>query len=194
MRPLTEAQPAPPAAGGGRETGRAEPPAAAAGLGAATPPLSPDRGRLGRRAGVDPRRLAPGPRRDRHGLPRAGVARPAGRRRRDASTRERSASISTAPSSSSGSRPRRRRSPSTPRNPAHDLAIGGDHVAFGSVASAPNVLRLTAGGGSATGPTTRTSSASLQMLNVVHFFAGYPVEPIDIHPSVRHLYADLRPA
>ena len=28
-----------------------------------------------------------------------------------------------------------------------------------------------------------------QMLNVVHFFAGYPVEPVDLHPSVRHLYA-----
>ena len=27
------------------------------------------------------------------------------------------------------------------------------------------------------------------MLDVVHFFAGYPVEPIDIHPSVRHLHA-----
>ncbi len=27
------------------------------------------------------------------------------------------------------------------------------------------------------------------MLNVVHFFAGYPVEPIDLHASIRHLDA-----
>ncbi len=27
------------------------------------------------------------------------------------------------------------------------------------------------------------------MLDVVHFFAGYPVEPVDIHASVRHLHA-----
>ena len=28
-----------------------------------------------------------------------------------------------------------------------------------------------------------------QVLNAVHTVAGYPVEPMDLHPSVRHLYA-----
>ena len=45
-------------------------------------------------------------------------------------------------------------------NPAHDLQIGGDWMAFGSVASAPNASTWTAAGGSAITPTTRTSSAS----------------------------------
>ena len=27
------------------------------------------------------------------------------------------------------------------------------------------------------------------MLNSIHFFGGYPVEPVDIHASVRHLHA-----
>src|SRR4029453_929597 len=28
-----------------------------------------------------------------------------------------------------------------------------------------------------------------QALNAVHFLAGYPVEPVDLHPGVRHLLA-----
>ena len=43
-------------------------------------------------------------------------------------------------------------------NPAHDLEIGGDWIAFGSVASRRTSTTSTAAGGSATAPTTRTSS------------------------------------
>ena len=75
------------------------------------------------------------------------------------------------------------------RNPEHDLLIGGDRLAFGSVASAPNVFDLD--GGRRVG--NRLDYQNLirlsQMLNVVHFVAGYPVEPIDLHPSIRHLDA-----
>ncbi len=75
------------------------------------------------------------------------------------------------------------------RNPAHNLHIGGSSVAFGSVASAPNVRGL--------GHDRRVGGADdfrnlvrlAQALNSVHFHGGYPVEPVDIHASVRHLHA-----
>ena len=37
--------------------------------------------------------------------------------------------------------------------------------------------------------TTRTSSGSGRRFDSIHFWGGYPVEPIDIHASVRHLDA-----
>jgi len=74
-------------------------------------------------------------------------------------------------------------------NPAHDLEIGGDWTAFGSVASAPNVADLDRGRRVGNREDYQNLIRLLQMLNPVHFFAGYPVEPIDIHASVRHLHA-----
>jgi trimethylamine---corrinoid protein Co-methyltransferase len=74
-------------------------------------------------------------------------------------------------------------------NPAHDLVIGGDWIAFGSVASAPNVNDLDRGRRVGNRADYQDLIRLSQMLDVVHFFAGYPVEPIDIHPSVRHLHA-----
>ncbi len=47
----------------------------------------------------------------------------------------------------------------------------------------------TAAAGRATIATTRTSSASGRRFDVIHFWGGYPVEPVDIHASVRHLDA-----
>ncbi len=74
-------------------------------------------------------------------------------------------------------------------NPERTLLFGGDHVAFTSVASAPNVSDLA--GGRRTG--TRLDHQGLvklaHSLNAVHLFGGYPVEPTDLHPSVRHLHA-----
>ncbi len=74
-------------------------------------------------------------------------------------------------------------------NPDHDLHIGGDWIAFGSVASAPNVADLDRGRRVGNRADYQDLIRLAQMLEVVHFFAGYPVEPIDIHPSVRHLHA-----
>ncbi len=75
------------------------------------------------------------------------------------------------------------------RDPAHDLRMGGDSIAFGAVASAPNV----SGRGRPRHPGTHEDFRGLvrlsQFLNAVHFHGGYPVEPIDLHPSVRHLHA-----
>jgi trimethylamine--corrinoid protein Co-methyltransferase len=74
-------------------------------------------------------------------------------------------------------------------NPEHDLQIGGDWTAFGSVASAPNVADLDHGRRVGNRADYQNLIRLGQMLNPVHFFAGYPVEPIDIHASIRHLDA-----
>ena len=75
------------------------------------------------------------------------------------------------------------------RNPDRTLRMGGPWVAFSAVASAPNVSDVA--GGRRTG--NRMDHANLvrlaQVLNTVHLLGGYPVEPTDIHPSVRHLHA-----
>jgi trimethylamine---corrinoid protein Co-methyltransferase len=75
------------------------------------------------------------------------------------------------------------------RNPARNLVIGGDHVAFCSVASAPNVADRDGG----RRPGNRRDYQNLlrlgQTLDAVHLWGGYPVEPADIHASVRHLDA-----
>jgi trimethylamine---corrinoid protein Co-methyltransferase len=74
------------------------------------------------------------------------------------------------------------------RNPAHTLTIGGNHLAFGSVASPPNIVGLDG----VRRPGDRAGFRHLvqlcQMLPIIHFVAGYPVEPVDLPPSVRHLH------
>ena len=75
------------------------------------------------------------------------------------------------------------------RNPARNLTIGGRHVAFGSVASAPNSFDRAGG----RRPGNRRDYQNFirlgQSFDSIHFWGGYPVEPIDIHASVRHLDA-----
>ncbi len=74
-------------------------------------------------------------------------------------------------------------------NPAHDLPVGGDAVLFTAVASAPNVADRA--GGRRAG--NRADFADLvrlsQRLTAIHLHGGYPVEPVDVHASVRHLHA-----
>jgi trimethylamine---corrinoid protein Co-methyltransferase len=74
-------------------------------------------------------------------------------------------------------------------NPDHALQIGGDWTAFGTVGSAPNVADLDRGRRIGNRADFQNLIRLGQMLNSVHFFGGYPVEPIDVHPGVRHLYA-----
>ncbi len=75
------------------------------------------------------------------------------------------------------------------RNPAHNIEIGGNYVSYGSVASAPNVYDMDRGRRVGNHEDYKNLLRLSQMLNTVHFIAGYPVEPIDIHASVRHLDA-----
>lgn len=75
------------------------------------------------------------------------------------------------------------------RNPERNLVMGGDAVTFTAVSSPPNVSDEA--GGRRVG--NRKDYQNLlrlgQTLNTVHMWGGYPVEPVDIHASVRHLDA-----
>jgi len=75
----------------------------------------------------------------------------------------------------------------TPRNPDRTITFGGRHFNFGQVASPPNVMDIDHG----RRPGTRTDFQNFiklaQSYNCIHFSCGYPVEPLDMHPSVRHL-------
>jgi trimethylamine--corrinoid protein Co-methyltransferase len=75
------------------------------------------------------------------------------------------------------------------RAPHRDVVIGGSWVTFSAVASAPNYVTLD--GERRTGDRVGYQDFLRlgQMLNSVHLFGGYPVEPIDLHPSIRHLEA-----
>ncbi len=74
-------------------------------------------------------------------------------------------------------------------NPAHDLLVGGDNVIFGSVASAPNVADRRGGRRTGNREDFRNLVRLAQCLNSVQTHGGYPVEPIDVHASIRHLEA-----
>ena len=66
--------------------------------------------------------------------------------------------------------------------------MGGDVILFGNVSSPPNYYDLEIGRKVAG---SRAQCANLlkltQYFNCIHFAGGYPVEPVDIHASVRHL-------
>ena len=74
-------------------------------------------------------------------------------------------------------------------NPDRNLHIGGNWMANGTVASAPHIVGLD--GVRRTGDQVGFDDLLklAQMLNSIHFVAGYPVEPVDIHASVRHIHA-----
>ena len=75
------------------------------------------------------------------------------------------------------------------RNPENDIELGGDAIAFGSVASPPNCADLDRGRRAGTLADYRDFLKLIQYFNAVAFTSGYPVEPIDVHPSIRHLEA-----
>jgi trimethylamine--corrinoid protein Co-methyltransferase len=75
------------------------------------------------------------------------------------------------------------------RNPENDLQIGGSNIAFGTVASPPNSSDMDSGRRTGNQADYRNFLRLAQYFNCIGFMAGYPVEPIDIHASVRHLEA-----
>jgi trimethylamine---corrinoid protein Co-methyltransferase len=77
------------------------------------------------------------------------------------------------------------------RNPAYDVRIGEDWIAFGTVGSPPNVSDLDRGRRIGNRADYQNLLRLAQMLNSIHFLSGYPVEPVDLHHSVRHLYASF---
>jgi trimethylamine---corrinoid protein Co-methyltransferase len=74
-------------------------------------------------------------------------------------------------------------------NPQRNLHVGGRTLSFGTVASAPNVVGLDGVRRSGSRASFSELLRLAQQLDVVHFVAGYPVEPADVHVSVRHLTA-----
>ena len=75
------------------------------------------------------------------------------------------------------------------RNPAHDVHVGGTSLAFAAVASAPYVGDEAGGRREGNQRDFEDLLRLSQSLNAIHVHGGYPVEPTDIHASVRHLVA-----
>ena len=76
----------------------------------------------------------------------------------------------------------------TPRNPARQITIGGDHILFGNVSSPPNYWDMATGRKlSGTREMCRDLLKLSQYFNCIHFIGGYPVDPVEVHASVRHL-------
>lgn len=73
------------------------------------------------------------------------------------------------------------------RNPAHSVLMGGDNVVFNMMASAPNCSDTDRGRRTGNQADFRNFLRLAQMHNVLHVTGGYPVEPVDVHASIRHL-------
>ncbi|GAB5468336.1 MAG: trimethylamine methyltransferase family protein [Rhodospirillales bacterium] len=75
----------------------------------------------------------------------------------------------------------------TPRDPAKQVKIGGDAIAFATVLGPPNCSDLERG----RRPGTLADFADFvrlgQYFNIIHMIAGSPVEPNDIPVEIRHL-------
>jgi trimethylamine---corrinoid protein Co-methyltransferase len=75
----------------------------------------------------------------------------------------------------------------TPRNPAREITLGGKSMVFVNVSSPPNAWDLERGKRSGDFATFREFMKLTQYFNCIHVAGGYPVEPVDVHASVRHL-------
>ncbi len=75
------------------------------------------------------------------------------------------------------------------RNSEHSLRIGGDNVVFSAVASPPNSGDIAGGRRTGNYEDFKDLVKLSQHLNAIQMHGGYPVEPADIHASVRHLHA-----
>lgn len=73
------------------------------------------------------------------------------------------------------------------------IMIGGDNIAFGSVASAPNTYHVGQGRQTGSQEGFRDLLKISHMLPTCTFMSGYPVEPIDLPVNTRHLdcYQDM---
>lgn len=75
----------------------------------------------------------------------------------------------------------------TPRNPERRITLGGNHMCFVNVSSPPNVMDLDRGRRPGDMAAMRDLLKFTQYFNCIHVAGGYPVEPVNVHPSVRHL-------
>lgn len=79
------------------------------------------------------------------------------------------------------------------RNRERNVEIGGRNIAFAQVASAPYCSDRDNGRRTGTQEDYRKLLKLAQSYDIIHLTGGYPVEPTDIHASIRHLdcLADL---
>ena len=73
------------------------------------------------------------------------------------------------------------------RNPDKNLIMGDGYISFSSVGSAPNSSDLDNGKRPGNHEDYKNFLRLSQSLNIIHMVGGYPVEPINIPPSIRHL-------
>lgn len=78
-------------------------------------------------------------------------------------------------------------------NPDRNLKFGGDHISYGSIASAPNSLDLDRNRRPGDHESFRELLKISHSLPTCSFMSGYPVEPIDLPANTRHLdcYHDM---
>ena len=74
-----------------------------------------------------------------------------------------------------------------PRNPERTVRIGGKNMAFVNVSSPPNAMDLDRGRRVGDMESFTDFMKLTQYFNCIHVAGGYPVEPVDVHASVRHL-------
>jgi trimethylamine---corrinoid protein Co-methyltransferase len=72
-------------------------------------------------------------------------------------------------------------------NPDCNMNIGGDNIIFAMGASMPNSSDLDGGRRTGNQKDFRNFLKLAQSFNVIATTGGYPVEPVDIHASIRHL-------
>lgn len=75
----------------------------------------------------------------------------------------------------------------TPRNPERQVTVGGHSQLYVNVSSPPNCSDLDRGRRAGTRESFRDLVKLSQYFNCIHLMGGYPVEPVDLHPSIRHL-------
>jgi trimethylamine--corrinoid protein Co-methyltransferase len=75
------------------------------------------------------------------------------------------------------------------RNPDNNAAIGGNNMTFGTVGSPPNCTDMEGGRRVGNRADFQKFLKLGQYFNCIGFSAGYPVEPVDVHASIRHLVA-----
>ncbi|CAN5457099.1 trimethylamine methyltransferase family protein [soil metagenome] len=75
------------------------------------------------------------------------------------------------------------------RNPENSVEIGGSNMVFGTVGSPPNSSDRDGGRRTGNHVDYQNFLRLAQYFNCIGFISGYPVEPIDIHASIRHLDA-----
>lgn len=73
------------------------------------------------------------------------------------------------------------------RNPENNIIIGGNNLVFDCVSSAPNCSDMIGGRRTGNSHDFRKFVKLAQHFNIIGCVGGYPVEPIDWHPSIRHL-------